>query len=149
MCDILEELDVQLDDDESAVFEKVAALFAPHTSVEAHYRLSSIRMRDQELSLQAVLDYSRRYARLSRLCTQEVLPAPHRLCALHVAGLRPIRLALAVSLREPTSLAEARKYAVEKVSKLVEVLRLVAELGQKAVGSSKGTLAGSFTGPRQ
>ena len=82
-------------------------------------------MTTRDFSLETVLDYSRRYAQLGRLCVEDVTPAAHRLCALYVSGLRPKRLSLAVSLREPKSLGEARRYAVEEVRKLVGMIRFV------------------------
>ena len=134
VADLLRELDVQLDDgEEQDAVAKITELFAPHSLVEAHDKFSRIQMATKEFNLEAVLDYSRRYARLARLCSADVLPKNNRLCDLYVTGLRPRRLSLAVALREPTTLSEARKYAVEEVRKLIGVLRFVG--GSVAVDS--------------
>lgn len=158
VADLLQELDVQLDDgEEQEAVAKITELFAPHSLVEAHDKFSQIQMATTEFNLEAVLDYSRRYARLARLCTADVLPKDHRLCALYIAGLRPKRLSLAVALREPMTLSEARKCAVEEVRKLIGVLRFVgqsvtADYGAAArppVGSRPERVAGSATTTRK
>src|SRR5690606_25410807 len=122
--EVLEELGVfgAADTPEAKVVADISALFAPVTVVDAYDRFRAVRMQGQNqancFSVEAVLAYNQAYAQLYKLCPEDVRPSDARLRELYLRNLKPRRLAHCVSLREPTSLAEARKVAVQEVKKL-------------------------------
>src|SRR3546814_696559 len=114
-------------------------LFAPLTVVDAYDRFRAIAMLVQgnNFSIEAVLGYNQAYAQLYKLCPEDARPSDYKLRELYLRNLRPQRLAHCVGLRDPETLADARKFAVQEVKKLHSMQSILA--GAAVASGSHGS----------
>ena len=113
-------------DPEKQFVAAVSALFAPRTVLEAYDRFIEITMSAKTPSVDAVLSYLQAYDRQEVLC-QAVLPPAKKLQKLFVRNLRPQRLSERVEFKEPKTLEEAKRFAVEEAEYLVQLIRETAK----------------------
>ena len=118
--------------DENSTIAEISKLFSPLTVIESVDRLQRVRMDPGVgFSLEEVMKYNQAFARVVRVCNDDVLPSKMKLVDVYLSNLRPRQLAECVRLREPSSLAEARKMAMEQVRTLaaMDTMMRVGRMG--------------------
>jgi hypothetical protein len=123
----------QGDENDEAFLTKVSALFAPGTALGAFDMFKRIVMPQAgRLSVDAVLEYVLAYERAEALCKAS-MPGDTLVRDVFVAGLKPRRLHERVLVRAPSTLAEAKVFALVEAELLAAVAKEAAALAPAPV----------------
>eukprot|EP00762_Andalucia_godoyi_P003229 ANDGO_01040.mRNA.1 Retrovirus-related Pol polyprotein from transposon 17.6 len=101
----------------SDLCDKISALFAPKTALESYDRFKKVSMTSKTVSVDAVLNFILSFEKEELLC-EASLPSDKQLRKLFIGNLKPSRLSERVLFREPESLEESKRFAIEEAENL-------------------------------
>eukprot|EP00762_Andalucia_godoyi_P005374 ANDGO_06758.mRNA.1 Retrovirus-related Pol polyprotein from transposon 412 len=130
--------------DDASFIVTVSKIFAPVSELEAVDRFKKIHM-SNTLSTDSVMNYILQYEKEEALCSDALGTNCKALRKLFVANLRPQRLSDRVSFRHPTSLKEAKIFALEEVEHLTKIVSEAELLRSSSTSHSGPPSSGSVS----